>query len=91
MLFDDLVEHQLSIKVSKKLHQKFNFDFLIINEKGYSPASEIFNQFLKKKKKLSNGFPVLMMKGLFLRNIILKINFHTPFHSIKKHGKSNFN
>ena len=52
ILFEDLIEYHLALKVSDKLFNKYNFDFLIINEKGYSPASEFFNIFIKNKKKV---------------------------------------
>ena len=55
ILFEDLIEYHLALKVSDKLFNKYNFDFLIINEKGYSPASEFFNIFIKNKKSYSMG------------------------------------
>ena len=58
VLFDEQVEYFLSRKVSSLLHKKYNFDLLIINEKGYSPASEFYSDFIKRGKKLFSGFQV---------------------------------
>ena len=52
VLFNELVEFLLSRKVSELLHKKYNFDLLIINEKGYSPASEFYSDFITRNKKV---------------------------------------
>ena len=47
VLLEVLKEYYLAEIVSAKIINKYSFDLLLINEKGYSPASEIFKRFVK--------------------------------------------
>lgn len=79
VLFDDLVEYQLSLKVAKKIHRKFNFDILIINEKGYTPASEIFDSFIKKRKTVIQWVSSVNDDAFVFKKYNYKNKYHHPF------------
>lgn len=79
ILFEDLVEYELALEVSKKIHKKFNFDFLIINEKGYSPASEIYNIFIEKKKPVIQWVSSVNDEGFVFKKYNKKNKLLHPF------------
>lgn len=55
-IFDMFYESISSIEISKKKLLKYNIDVMIFNERGYSPAGEIFDFALKNKIKCIQWF-----------------------------------
>ena len=79
VLFDELVEYYLSRKVSDFLNKKYNFDLLIINEKGYSPASEFYSDFIKKGKKVVQWVSSVNDSGFIFKKYNYRNKFLHPF------------
>ena len=55
-IFNMFFESISSIEIAKKKLLKYNFDIMIFNERGYSPAGEIFEFALKNKIKCIQWF-----------------------------------
>ena len=79
VLLDEYVEYFLSKKVSNLLQKKYNFNLLIINEKGYSPASEFYNDFIKRGKKVVQWVSSVNDSGFIFKKYNNKNKFLHPF------------
>ena len=88
VLFDEQVEYFLSRKVSSLLHKKYNFDLLIINEKGYSPASEFYSDFIKRGKKVVQWVSSVSDSGFIFKKYNYSNKFLHPFSLDKKTWKN---
>ena len=91
VLFNELVEFFLSRKVSELLHKKYNFDLLIINEKGYSPASEFYSDFITRNKKVVQWVSSVNDEGFIFKKYNKRNKFVHPFSLDKKTWKSQLN